>query len=375
MAFFTKITIFFGFVFFMQFPALAQDKNSYWEASYGMGSVIEHHKLIEFLYKDYPQLYTLGWHQSAAKDSLSWKERYNYPDQGFVLQYERFNNEHIGNALAANYTTTFYLRNRNARHQCLLQLGFGAVYNTHPLDFDHDVSNIVMSTHVLYSQYVRLAYTYPYLSDKLGVSAGIGFAHYSNGAVKKPNLGLNTVLLTLAVRYHNQGKPESYVRANHRPKLDSFFKKTHGSVSAGFGFHESMPHIGRKPVYNLSMYLSKRLNYGNGIHGGVAFYNSQSFKEYALYQAVSNPENPEKKPKDHRQISIFAGHEMFFDKLSFTSKLGYYIYNPLKAKTPVYAVIGFKRYFNHRKSALSVNLKVHNFEADHFSLNYHHQMF
>ncbi len=359
----------------MQFAAFAQAQKNYWEVSYARGSIIEHRKLIEFLYKDYPKLYTLGWHRTAANDSLSWQERYNYPDQGIVLQYGDFNNEHIGNTLAANYTTTFYLRHRNAQHQYTLQLGFGAVYNTHPLNFDHDVSNIVMSTHVLYSQYVRLAYTVPFLTGKLGFSAGLGFTHYSNGAIKKPNLGLNTVLLTLALRYQQQGKPEPYFRHKHRPDLDTVFTKIHGYVNAGFGYHESMPHIGRKPVFNLSVNLSKRFNYGNGMQGGVAFYNSQSFKEYALYQAVSGTEQTDIKPKDHKQISVFAGYEMFFDKISFTSKLGYYVYRPLKAKTAVYTVIGFKRYFNNYKSALSIDLKVHNFEADHFSLNYHHQIF
>jgi hypothetical protein len=351
----------------------AQKTNTYWEIDYAKGSILEHSQLVTYLFKEHPSLLSIGWFKTASNKSV-WKERYNYPDWGFVLIHQDFHNKVLGTSTGLNYTTTHYLFNRNNKHQLNIQLGFGGGYNSNPLDLEKNLSNIVMSTHLLFTQHIKINYSYPNLFEKIGINMGLSFSHFSNGAIKKPNLGLNTVFLNIGLNYHDKKENILYEKTKNKEKIDK--QPIHFSMNIGFGFHESFPNMGTKPIYYLSTRLSKRVTYKTGILFGFDFFNSQSIKELAVYNSVNDIDNTNSKVKDHKQIGVFFGKETYFDKLSLDVKMGYYLYRPVLGKTPIYETISFKRYFTEqKKSAISLNLKTHYFEAEHITIGYHHQIF
>lgn len=353
------------------FSTKAQESNSYWQIDYAKGSIIEHRGVVGFLFKNYPTLMSIGWHKYAKKDS-DWKERYNFIDTGIVFNIQEFHNKNLGRTFGLNYTTTHYLRDRNAKNQFNIQLGFGIGYNTNPLDFETNLTNIVMSSPILYSQHIKINYTINRLFENMGFQTGIIFTHYSNGGIIKPNLGLNSIFLNIGLNYQ-KSEAISYTRYSETEKLAK--QPIHFQLGFGGGFHETIPKIGLKPIYYVSTKLTKRFNYKNGFQMGLVFFNSKSIKDLAKYQAINDVENVNNIPKDHKQLAFSVGHELYFNKISFASNIGFYLYRPFKDKPPFFENISFIRYFNKGKSSLRLNLKTHYFEAEHLTLGYHHQLF
>ena len=351
----------------------AQETGTYWEVDYAKGSILEHSQLVTYLFNKHPSIVTVGWFKTPRPDS-KWKERYNYLDWGFVLIHQDFHNSKLGTTTGLNYTTTHYLLNRNNKNQFNLQIGFGAGYNSDPLDLETNLSNIVMSTHALFTQHIKVNYKYPNLFKKIGVNAGITFSHFSNGALKKPNLGLNTVFLNIGLNFHDNKNVVVYERLDKKEKIEkqplNFF------INLGVGAHETIPNLGTKPVYYASAYLSKRLSYKSGISFGFDFFNSQSIKDLADYNEINGFDQTGHKINDHKQFAVFLGKETYFNTLSFDFKIGYYLYRPVPGKTAIYETVSFKRYFSPKKNtAISLNLKTHLFEAEHITIGYHHQIF
>lgn len=375
MAIYYKINtfLFFLFTFVLFHPnSTAQEATSYWQVDYAQGSILKHRKTLGYLFTERPEHISIAWHKTA-KSTSEWKERYNYPDWGLVFIYQRFNNENLGTSVAVNYTTTFYLRDRNAKNQLNVQLGFGAGYNTNPFNFETNLANLTTSSYGLYAQHLKLNYARTKIVGKFGLQAGLCFTHFSNGSFKKPNLGINSVFLNMGINYYNNKAVSTYERLAVKEK---FLQQTiHFNLSLNAGFHETNPGLGTKFVYFASAYAHKRIGLKSGLQIGVDFYNSQSVKEFAYYQHVSNIEQNESKLIDHKQIGVFLGHEMFFNKLSLETQVGYYVYKPLSFHPSIYQKTSFKYFLNKRKSALSVNLKFHNFEAEFISFGLHHQLF
>ncbi len=375
MAFYNKIKPFIYQILLLLIlsPSLkGQETGSYWQIDYAKGSIIKHKKIVSSLFIEYPNLTSIGWHKTAKNGTL-WKERYNYPDWGFVFMYQQFNNVNLGETASLNYTTTYYLRDRNAKNQLKLQIGFGSGYNTKPLDFETNLSNIVMTSHFLFSQHFKFNYTHSNIFNGVGLHTGITFTHFSNGGFKKPNLGINSIFLNLGLSYDNRKASHAYTRLVEK---ENFSKQPiHFSLSINGGFHETKPRLGLDPVYFISGFAHKRIGYKSGLQIGLDFFNSQSIKEYAYYRNLIDIENSDSKAKDHRQLGVFVGHEWFFNKLSLETQLGYYLYKPFDESAPIYQKISFKYFLNKNKSALSVNLKIHYFNADFISLGVHRQIF
>jgi len=376
MAIFNKIKILFSFTLVFSLSIIlvdAQESNTYWQLDYSKGSIVRHKDILGHLYTERPEYMSIGWHKSA-KNNIAWKERYNYPDWGFVLMNQQFHNEILGNTTAINYTTTYYLRNRNAKNQLNVQLGFGGGYNTEPLDFETNLLNVAMTSHFLFTQHFKLNYTYPELFNKLGLHAGISFTHFSNGSFKKPNLGINSIFLNLGLSYFNRNSNTIYEMREEKEKLEK--QAFHFDLSIHGGFHESKPGVGLKPIYYLSGYANKQVGVKSKLQLGVDFFNSQSVKDYAEYWYQIYIEDTETGERaDHRQLGAFFGHELLFNKLSLETQVGYYLYKPFEESAPVYQKVSFKHYLNNEKSAISISMKIHYFEAEFICLGYHHQIF
>jgi hypothetical protein len=356
------------FIFSMQF--IAQELPSYWQVDYGVGSIIKHKKVIGHLVTAHPEILTVSWHNNAAPNSI-WKERYNYLDWGIALYYQKFNNPILGDVVALQYQTTFYLLNRNSKNQLNFLFGTGLGYNTNPLNLENNNQNVAMSSNIQLAELFKLEYKRPYLIKNFGFHAGFLLSHFSNASFKNPNFGINTLFINAGLEYHLSENPINYSRIEKLEKIEK--QPYHIIISVFSGVHEAHAGLGTKPVYALSGQISKKIGYKSGLLLGVDFFNSQAVKEFADFRFHTLIEFPDRKLIDHKQMGIFAGHELFFNKISFETILGYYIYNPLKVNPSVYQKFSLKYHLN-KSIAVSTNLKVHNFRAEYFTLGLHYQI-
>ena len=113
----------------------------------------------------------------------------------------------------------------------------------------------------------------------------------------------------------------------------------------------------------MSAYADKRLGHVSAIQFGVDVFFSNFLKELIYYQSVSFPELDVTGDEDYKRVGLFVGHEVFINKMSIESQVGYYVYYPYDFEGRMYLRIGLKRYFG-KKLFGAITLKSHGAKAE-----------
>ena len=91
---------------------------------------------------------------------------------------------------------------------------------------------------------------------------------------------------------------------------------------------------------------------------GTDLFFSYFLQELIRFQSNSFPEMNIAPDTDFKRVGVFLGHELFINKLSLVTQLGYYAYYPFDFEGRVYNRIGLKRYFGDKVFG-AVTLKSH----------------
>ncbi len=367
MALYSKInlSVLLVFIFiWIDHSSIAQNTPDYWQVDYGIGSIIKHKKLIAHLVTAHPHFASISW-QKNADTKTPWKQRYNYPDWGLSVSFQDFNNPNLGKVFGIQYQTTYYLLNRNAKNQLNLQVRTGLAYDTSPLDLESNNKNVAMSSNIQLAEFFKLEYNYPILGERCHFQAGLLLTHYSNASYKNPNFGINSLFINLGLRYQEK-QSLHYPKKAKRESIPK--EKLHYSVSFNLGIHESKAGLGDKPVYAISVYTHKKIGQKSFLQSGLDFFNSQAVKALAEFRYHTQIEYPNRELLDHKQLGLFVGHELVFNKISLETNVGYYLYHPLMNTPSVYQKIGLKHPLYSNTVALDLTLKVHNFKAEYVML-------
>ena len=100
--------------------------------------------------------------------------------------------------------------------------------------------------------------------------------------------------------------------------------------------------IGTKqyPFYVASFYADKRLSQVSAIQLGVDVFFSKFLKEEIRYNSIAYPEDNVDPDTDYKRVGFLLGHELFINKMSLITQLGYYVYYPYEFETRVYERLG-----------------------------------
>ena len=326
------------------------------EADYFYGNIIEHRTSIKHLIKGHPEGMTLTLNKQTFGEK-KWETLYNYPDYGLSFTYQDMKNEVLGEHYSLYAHLTFYFLNRNVA----LRVAQGITYNTSPYDKETNFRNIAYGTHFMPSTYFMLNYKKQNIYKGLGFQTGVSLHHYSNARIKAPNTSTNTIAFNVGLNYDFDSENPEYIHYekenfSERIKYSFAFR---GGVNSG-------EIIGSEqfPFYVFSGYADKRISKKSAFQLGVDFFLMQYLKEHIYYLSVAYPENNEiKGTEDYKRIGVFAGYEMFLDKLSFEGQFGYYAYAPFNDNIGVYQRLGLKYYFSN-KIFVGISLKTHMAKAD-----------
>jgi hypothetical protein len=121
--------------------------------------------------------------------------------------------------------------------------------------------------------------------------------------------------------------------------------------------------LGQYGFVVLSGYADKRLSRRSAVQVGADVFFSNFLKELIRYQSVSFPENGVAADTDFKRVGLFVGHELFINKMSIITQLGYYVYYPFDFEGKMYNRVGMKRYFGEKVFG-SVTLKSHGAAAE-----------
>lgn len=341
----------FAFVFSQE-----KQTKSYFDVNYFIGNIAKHNDDILHLIQGHPEGVILSWNKKTFGEK-DWEQRYGYPDWGVSFAYQDLKNDVLGDnySLYAHYN--FYFLKRNL----MLRIGQGLAYNTNPYDKDDNHKNVAFGTTILSATYLMVNYKKERLFDKFGVQAGFSLLHYSNANVKAPNTSVNTIAFNVGVTYNLDDEDPEYIKTVTKEKFTEPIKY---NLVFRSGINESdVVGSGQYPFYILSAYADKRLSRKSAVHLGTDLFFSMFLKELIYYKSVAFPEENVSGDEDYKRIGIFAGHELFINKMSLVTQVGYYVYYPYDFEGRTYLRIGMKRYFGEKWFG-AITLKSHGAKAE-----------
>jgi len=327
------------------------------DANYFYGTILEHNPDIAHLITDHQTGLILSFNQKTfGKDA--WQSRYNYPDYGASFIYQDMKNEVLGENYGVYAHFNFYFLKRNLK----FRIGQGIAYTTNPYDKVTNFRNNAYGSDLLSSTYVQLNYDKQNIYKGLGVQAGVSIIHYSNANFKAPNNSTNTFTFNVGATYMfgYENEPE-YIASTE----EKFFKeKIKYNFAFRSGINESdVNNSGQFPFYIISAYADKRLNRKSAVQVGTDVFFSTFLKELIKYYSVAFPSDNVSGNEDYKRVGVFVGHELFINKMSLVTQLGYYVYYPYDFEGRVYNRVGLKRYFGDKFYA-AITLKSHAAKAE-----------
>lgn len=348
-----------SFIALIGFLSFSQDKeatNSYFDLNYFGGSIALHNNDILHLITGHPEGFIFSWNKKTFGNE-AWEQRFNYPDYGASFLYQDLKNEKLGEnyGLFAHYNFYFFKRN------VMLRIAQGISYNTNPYDKIENPKNVAFGTHFLSSTYLMLNYKKEQLFNRFGLQAGLSLIHYSNANVKAPNTSVNTIAFNVGLTYNLEDENLEFIDDLDNEKFTESIKY---NLAFRTGLNQSDV-IGSEqfPFYILSAYADKRLSHLSAIQFGADVYFSNFLKELIYYQSVSFPEENVSGNEDFKRVGLFVGHELFINKMSLETQLGYYVYYPFDFEGRTYIRVGLKRYFG-KTFFGAITLKSHGAKAE-----------
>ena len=332
------------------------------EVSVFRGNIYRHARYINHLITGHPNGILISYNRQTYGNQ-EWQQAYNYPDYGFSFQYQDFENGIIGKnyALAAHYN--FYFLKRHL----IFRISQGIGMTTDPYDKFTNYRNNAFGSKLMSSNHFLLNYKKENIIGNVGIQAGFLFTHFSNGRIKSPNSGINTYALNVGVNYNLDQKLE-YVRNDSLQNKDYSEPIRYNFVLRAGVSESDIVESGQYPFYHLGLYADKRIGRKSALSLGTDIFFSQYLKEYIKYSSVAYPNRKPTDPDtDYKRVGIVVGHELFINKLSVETQLGYYVYKPFRYESDVYERAGLKYYFTDKVFA-GVALKAHGARAEAIEL-------
>jgi len=351
-----KVFLLILFAVSVSFAQNEDDKTNYtFDASAFYGSIILHNPDITHLITEHPAGFILGYNRKTY-GLEDWEQWYNYPDLGASFIYQDMVNPTLGKnySLYAHFNFYFFKRNLQFR------IGQGVAYTTNPYDKNDNFRNNAYGSQLLSSTFLMLNYNNENIYKGLGFKAGISVIHYSNANVKAPNTSTNTLALNAGLTYTLQQDEPDFIQKEKvkitEPVKYNFAFRTGINESDNIG-------AGQFPFYIISAYADKRLGRKSAIQFGTDVFFSNFLKDLIRFQSAAFPENNVAADTDFKRVGIFVGHELFINKLSIETQLGYYVYYPFDFEGKVYNRFSLKRYFGEKVFG-AISLKSHGAAAE-----------
>jgi hypothetical protein len=301
---------------------------------YHQGLVIPHHANMVYYLDDFSRGVELTY-GIWRFDQEGWQRNYNYPEVGIGLFYNSYGNPDIYGKGMALYPYLHFPIIQSAFFTLKNKVAFGVGYTNKPFHYEDNPKNHVFGARL--NAYVGLGlYAGFRIQNHWSVYASGGFNHMSNGAIRKPNNGINTITVGLGTRYHFSPDRLPKMSKGRIPRQNGrdiqVFINYGRSQANDFDFN--IYQSGSVSINHL-WYHSVKSAWSVGadfIYFGAAPY------------AYDHPDLDEYVPHWNRTFAgLFAGHHWIMGNTSLFLQLGTYVYSYLKPPQPVYPRLGIRQ--------------------------------
>lgn len=352
-----RLYIVFCFVFISPFITQAQPEKS-WAKFYihfrnGYGFIASHKSYTYHQMDSHftTQEISIG---KSMPSSSNWSKIYNIPEIGISYWYSNMGTSaYIKNIHALYPYIKFPLNHKNQFINHGIRAGVGLGYINDPFNLKTNYKNIMIGSRVNICGNVFYEIHVPI--KKMAVSTAIGFTHFSNGAIKMPNLGINIPTLSIGLKF-NQNQNNTV-----KQSLDSLKPNTKKIwyINTALGVLDYSIESNRLfPYSSVSIGHYLPINNKNSLEiGADLFYNSSNKQRLESFNIPVKNELQLIKPGLHASYAIVISH------VSFLFQTGVYLY----AKDKNDGLI-FNRLLWHiqvsKKLFLSIALKTHFAKAE-----------
>jgi len=295
-----------------------------------------------------------------------WHHVLNFPYYGFSFYNANFfNSKELGYPTALCGFMGFPLK-RSERSSWGYELGFGLTYNWEAYDPYRNPFNVAIGSHR--TVYIDASMYYSYdLSKHWQFKTGVSFTHFSNGATKKPNSGINLVAPFAEFNYSLREHPILI-----REQQQAYRKNLELAIHAGGGKKqelykspddEELKTVGTFSVVNLSASLLKQTSWKNKFGVGVDLTFDTQGNVAVIYEPNRVPVvNRSNNATDKMKMGIFGTYEFCVDRLSIVSYLGFYALRKEYEDQPplIYEKFGLKYHFRN-DLFIGLLVRAHNF--------------
>jgi hypothetical protein len=326
------------------------------------GFILRHSVKVGHL-QSRPRATTIFYTRNHLGDK-EWEHRLHYPKSSFEFTYFDFQNPIIGEtfALTANMYVPIY---RRKVFQSEWKIGTGLVYATNPFNLQNNFRNNVLSNRWSYVMQTGF-YGNWQIHKHWQLKSALQLTHYSNGAYKLPNAGVNVITASLGTAYLFH--PE---KISIQAKKDSVIRNQWIVQSAlSLSWIETVVNQPRKHhVVNTQLQLARDASPSHRVQLGI----DVSWNEGIRYQIQQKYKDSSSRP-DYRRIGVVVGDEIKLGKMSLNVQIGVYVYRNYQALTDMmfYQRYGLKYYW-HRNIWSGLFLKSHaaTAEAAEFTIGGH----
>ncbi len=244
--------------------------------------------------------------------SKDWHHWFNFPSRGVQINVFDLGSPHLGIGASALFALDLGLDPHKRVH---LNMGFGLGYIQKPFDAETNFQNPAIGSS--YNAAVSLGiHTEISLPGRLLLKPGIGIHHFSNGAFKIPNSGINLALLKLILAYD---AAPAKLPARQNPEFD----KPAAAIYAGssFGLKEALPvGSGKFVVVNIFGTWAKRVSRKTelGVEAGLNYNES-------LAHRITDRGPTTGKSADNFRAYIAGQYMLLLDPFAVRFQAGSYI--------------------------------------------------
>lgn len=350
-----KYGLLFGLIiFFKSFVAQESKGNFGASATHHFGFISPHNVLVNEIIKGHAQITELSFYQQTDGEK-QWQRYFNYPKLGISAVYINSGNPiSLGNIYGVFPYVDFPLNHWKITWN--LKFGYGLGYIEKPFNRKTNYKNLAIGSHLNALIFMNSHWNVP-VTEKITGSVGISLTHFSNGSLKRPNLGINIFSVNAGVSYYFGN--QMVRQQTDEPTDEKREKKLSHSILGTVGVKEVDPIGGNKyMVYNTSYNLLKVVSNKSSIGVGVDLsYNT------SLEPLVLRIQKEDRGKLSNFNAGISGIYSMDLGKISLMFQTGGYVYRVYKQDNVVYTKIGTRYRFTD-KLFFNLSLKTHFFVAD-----------
>lgn len=290
--------------------------------------------------------------------SKEWHKRFGLPYYGGgILALDFLKNKDIGQPFAV-YGTFGGTMKRAETHSWNYETSAGFAFGWEPFSLEKGYLNETSGSSV--SIYINLGASYKYyLGKHFDLGLGLNFNHFSNGALKHPNKGLNTFSPKLSLTYNfNERlipKKDTLSAFDKHSTLDvNVFGGVRHSIFFGKddGFEYSDVNLNEKfrgeyyQNWGIETVYHRQVTYKSSLGLGIGLMYDEDYNNKFYQDETGAIQTAKRFKKDNLLLNIFPSYRLSISKFDIQLQPGFYIFKKeidrRYDKTVFYQRVGFQ---------------------------------